>query len=184
VADPGDVLENPASGQNLVFHKTTEELLEVEAVYTKATPSRPPVHYYPRQEERFEVLSGSVMVRVDGEERRLGAGDTLTVPSETPHAMWAEEAWARMRWQIRPALETEAFFETMWGLAKSAKTTESGAPNPLRAAVVIRAHSEEFRLAGPPWPVQKVVIGMLASVGKLLGYRARCPYAGRRECDP
>lgn len=184
-AKSGDILENPASGQNLVLRETAEEnggeLLEVEAVYTKASPSRPPVHYHPRQEERFEVLSGSLMVLVDGQERRLEEGEVLTVPPGTPHAMWVEEEGARMNWQTRPALDTGAFFEAMWGLAKDGKTNESGAPNPLRAAVIIRAHADEFRLARPPWPAQKVVLGVLASIGKMLGYRASYPYAGRKE---
>jgi hypothetical protein len=45
-------------------------LLEVEAVYTKPTPSRPPVHYHPRQEERFEVLHGRLNVLVAGGNER------------------------------------------------------------------------------------------------------------------
>jgi hypothetical protein len=36
----GEVLEKPVSGQRVVFRKTAAELLEVEAVYTKPTPSR------------------------------------------------------------------------------------------------------------------------------------------------
>ena len=44
------------------------------SVYTKPSPSRPPAHYHPYQEERFEVLSGKVNVAVDGEVRDLGDG--------------------------------------------------------------------------------------------------------------
>src|SRR4028119_1670519 len=64
----GDVMENPVSGQHLIIRKTAQdtggELLEVESVYTKPTSSRPPVHHHPRQEERFEVLSGRLNVQV------------------------------------------------------------------------------------------------------------------------
>jgi hypothetical protein len=35
--------------------------------------------------------------------------------------MWAAEAGTRVNWQTRPALKTEAFFETVWGLAKTAR---------------------------------------------------------------
>ena len=61
----GDFFENPVSGQRLIFRKTAAdtggELLAVESVYTKPSPSRPPVHLH--QEERFEVLSGSAVLR-------------------------------------------------------------------------------------------------------------------------
>ncbi|HEV2741880.1 MAG TPA: hypothetical protein VGV91_01855, partial [Rubrobacter sp.] len=64
MVEAGDALENPVSGQHLIVRNTARntggELLEVEAVYTKPTPSRPPVHHHPRQEERFEVLDGKL----------------------------------------------------------------------------------------------------------------------------
>ncbi len=73
MVEAGDALENPVSGQHLIVRNTAQdtggELLEVEAVYTKPTPSWPPVHYHPRQEERFEVLSGRLSVLMGGSER-------------------------------------------------------------------------------------------------------------------
>ena len=176
----GDALQNPVSGQHLIIRNTAQdtggELLEVEAVYTKPTPSRPPVHYHPRQEERFEVLDGRLNVLVGGQERTLGEGEVLTVAPGVPHAMWAAEAGARVNWQTRPALKTEAFFETLWGLAKDGKVNDKGVPNLLRVALIAREYEDEFRLASPPWAVQRLLFGSLAPVGRLLGYRAEYPY--------
>lgn len=174
----GKVLENPVSGQRIVFRKTAGEtggdLLEVEAVYTKPTPSRPPLHYHPRQSERFEVLSGTLEVLVDGKRRALAEGEVLTVPPGTPHAMWSEESGTRVTWQTRPAMKTEAFFETLWGLARDGETNAKGAPNLLRMAVIAREFADEFRLASPPWPVQRALFAALAPAGRLLGYGV-CP---------
>ena len=170
----GEVLENPVSGQRIVFRKTGGDLLEVEAVYTKPTPSRPPVHYHPYQSERFEVLSGGLEVTVDGKERTLEEGEVLSVKPGTPHSMWSEEPGTRVNWQTRPAMKTEAFFETLWGLARDGETDERGAPNLLRMAVIAREYVDEFRLASPPWPVQKALFAALAPAGRLLGYEA-CP---------
>ena len=180
MAKVGEVLENRVSGQRLVFRETSREtggeLLRVEAVYTKPTRSRPPVHYHPRQEERFEVLSGTLRAVVGGEERSYGPGEAFTVSPGTPHEMWSEEEGVRVDWQTRPALRTEGFFETVWGLAQDGKTDESGRPGLLQAAVIARAYADEFRLARPPWPVQRAVFGALAPVGRLLGCRAEYPY--------
>ena len=176
MANRGVVLENPVTGQRIVFEQTAGdtdgELLEVESVYTQPTPSRPPVHYHPAQEEHFEVLAGKLCVIIDGERKTLDEGETLVVPEGTPHTMWAESAGVRVGWQTRPALETEAFFETVYGLARDGKVNSKGTPNLLQSAVIARSYAREFRLASPPWPVQRLLFAVLAPIGKLLGYRA------------
>ena len=190
MVEAGDVLENLVSGQHLIIRITAQdtggELLEVESVYTKPTPSRPPVHYHPLQEERFEVLSGGLNVRVDGRERTLEEGEVLIVPPGVPHQMWAAEAGARVNWQTRPALKTEAFFETIWGLAKDGKVSDKGVPDPLRAALIAREYEDMFRLASPPWAIQRLLFGSLALVGRLLGYQAEYlyPHRGVPQASP
>jgi quercetin dioxygenase-like cupin family protein len=177
MARAGDTLENPVTGQRLIFRKTTGDtggsLLEVESVYTKPSPSRPPTHYHPRQEEIFEVLSGRINVAVVGKERTLGEGETLTIPPGVPHEMWTTEAGVRLNWQTRPAMKTEAFFETVWSLARDGKTNNKGVPDLLRAALIAREYDDEFRLTSPPRAIQKILFGILAPVGRLLGYHVR-----------
>ena len=90
--------------------------------------------------------------------------------------MWATEAGARVNWQTRPALRTEAFFETVWGLAKDDKVNDKGVPGLLRAVLIAREYEDVFRLASPPWAMQRLLFGSLAPVGRLLGYRAEYPY--------
>lgn len=179
MARKGEILENPVTGQRIIFRNTSADtdgaLLEVESVYTKPTPARPPVHYHPGQEERFEVLAGELHVLIGGEGSTLGEGETLLISPGTTHSMWAESEGVRVNWQTRPALKTEAFFETISGISRDAKTGAKGAPNLLQAAVIAQAYADEFRLARPPWPVQRVLFAVLAPLGRLLGYRAGYP---------
>ena len=179
MAQSGEVLENPITGQRIVFRRTSGdtagELLEVESVYTSSTPSRPPTHYHPSQEEIFRVLAGELHVVTNGRQRVLKKGETLVIVEGARHQMWAEEAGVRVNWQTRPALETEAFFETVFGLASEGKTNEKGTPHLLQAAVIARAYSDEFRLASPPWAVQRLLFAVLAPLGRRLGYRADHP---------
>jgi len=84
--------------------------------------------------------------------------------------MWAAEAGARVNWQTRPALKTEAFFETIWGLAKDGKVNDKGVPTLLRVALIAREYEDVFRLASPPWAVQRLLFGSLAN-----RYSARLP---------
>jgi len=94
-----------------------------------------------------------------------------------PHAAWnagSEEVHALV--DFRPALRTETAFETLAGLAQDGMTTSAGAPkNPLRLALVLRHFEDEIYLARPPLAVQRVLLGAVAAVGRLLGYRPEYP---------
>lgn len=152
VANPGDVLENPITGQSLTFRRTTAEtggqLLEVESSWEPAG-REPPEHYHPNQDERFQVLEGELRARVGGVEQTVREGETLDVPPATPHTMWnAGATRTRAVWQTRPALKTEAFFEMLWGLAQASARGEEG-PDPERAAAMLSEYTDEFRLGRP-----------------------------------
>ncbi|MBA2348075.1 MAG: cupin domain-containing protein [Solirubrobacterales bacterium] len=139
MARPGLTITDPTSGQTITFVRTSTEtdgeLLQLESTY-KPQGRRPPLHKHPAQSERFEVLEGELAVRVGRRRQRLTAGDVLEIPAGTPHAMAGD---ARVRWEVRPALETEAFLEAVCDPHASA-----GA----RLGTAWR-HRAEFRLTGP-----------------------------------
>jgi hypothetical protein len=173
----GDRLTNPVTGQVLIFRRPTADtggdLLEVESIWERVwAPSRPPLHYHPVQEERFEVLEGRLRVKVNGDEKDLATGDTLVLPPGTPHEMWAPYGRVRARWETRPALMTERLFETLWNLAADGRVTGAGIPSLIRLAPIARQHAREIRLSSPPWAVQRIVFTLLAPLAWALGYRA------------
>lgn len=135
-------------------------------------------HVHPVQEERFEVLAGSVKFRVNGVERKAHPGEIFVAPPRTPHVWWNdsdEEACVLV--DVRPALRLEEFFETFFGLAQAGKVDKkTGLPNPLVLALVMREFEKEIHLARPPVAVQKILFGVLASVGRLRGYSGQYPY--------
>jgi quercetin dioxygenase-like cupin family protein len=152
MADPGDVLENPFTGQSLTFRRTTAEtggeLLEVESSWAGGG-SEPPEHHHPYQRERFEVLEGELRARIAGAERTVRAGEAFEVPAGTAHSMWNPgPERARAVWQTRPALKTEGFFELVWGLAQAAKAGHES-PSPDEVEAMMREYSDEFRLGRP-----------------------------------
>jgi quercetin dioxygenase-like cupin family protein len=166
MAWPGQELVN-AAGVRLVFEETSDstggELVLVRAFHP-AKGEKPPEHYHPFQEERFEVASGRVTVRLDGRERTHAAGERFSVSPEVVHTMWnAGPEPAELVWETRPALKTDALLERLWGLPDK--------PGPLELAVVARAYDDEFRLPRPPRAVQRVLFGALAALGRLRGHR-------------
>jgi quercetin dioxygenase-like cupin family protein len=182
---PGLVMQNPVSGEDrVVFTKTAQqtggEVFELEVSIRAGAPGTPEM-VHSLQDESFEILSGSLDFRIAGqEERRLTAGESLLIPKGTPHNWWNEsdeEAHALV--EITPALRSEEFFANLYGLC-----SEKGAlPNLLQMAVLVDEHKDEGSyLTKPPLLVQRVVFGVLAPLGRLLGYKAHYPkYSGLEE---
>ena len=65
-----------------------------------------------------------------------------------------------------------ALLETMFAPATDGKTNPKGMPNPLRLAVIARAHFDTVRLPFPPTSLQRLGLALAAPLGRLLGYRA------------
>jgi len=170
----GDTIENPVTGERLVFHKTSRETNGEAVVFeTFVQPGGfvAAAHVHPKQEERFEILSGTLGLRVGREEIVAGPGDVVTIPARTPHRFRnAGDEVARFRCEVRPALQFELLLETMFALAADGKTNEKGMPNPLRLAVIARAHFDVVRLPFPPAFVQRLGLALGAPLGRLLGY--------------
>jgi quercetin dioxygenase-like cupin family protein len=97
------------NGFRLKFVRITDDLLEMEAIYS-GQGSLPPEHLHPQQDEHFEVLEGAVRAVIEGEHRRYVAGEAFDIPARTAHQM-AGDGVARVRWEVRPTLRMPEFFE-------------------------------------------------------------------------
>ena len=171
----GQTIENPVTGERIVFRATSVET-NGEAVmidcFVRPSGFVAKAHVHPFQSERFEILDGSLMFKVDGQELPTGPGDVVLVPAGRKHQFWnAGECEAHFRCEIRPALEFEQLIETMFSLAADGKTNGKGMPNPLRLAVIARRHFDTVRLAFPPAWVQWIGLALGAPLGRLAGFR-------------
>ncbi len=178
----GEILENPVTGERLVFHKTSRET-NGEAVvvecFVQPNGFVAAAHVHPNQDERFEVLKGSVGFRLDKQEMMAGPGDRILVAAGTAHKFWnAGEDEAHFVCEVRPALQFEQLVETMYTLAADGKTNRKGMPNPLRLAVIARHHFDDVRLPFPPAWMQRAGLAMGAPLGRILGYGATYVPAG------
>ena len=73
----GDVIENPVTGERIVFRKTSRETngqAVVIETYVQPNGFVAAAHAHPSQEERFEILSGEVGFNVGGEKTVTGRG--------------------------------------------------------------------------------------------------------------
>jgi quercetin dioxygenase-like cupin family protein len=172
--EAGDTIDNAVTGERVVFRKTSRETngsAVVIETFVRPGGFVAAAHVHPNQEERFEVLRGSVGFRVGAKKLVAGPGQRITVPSGTPHKFWnAGDGEAHFVCEVRPALQFESLLETMFALANDGKTNRKGLPNPLRLAVIARAHFDTVRLPFPPAVVQRIALVLGSPLGRLLGY--------------
>src|SRR5215204_1825325 len=177
MAHTGQTLDNPVSGERITFRKTAAdtggELLEIDL---ELTPDGhvPGKHVHPQQEERFEVLSGTMKFRKRWRTVVAEAGDVVTVPAGVSHRFEnAGDETARVRVQVRPALDMERLFETTVALAHEGRTTSAGLPKPLDLALFVREFGDEVQGAFPPVWIQRAALAPLAWVARRRGHAAR-----------
>ncbi len=180
MAKSGEVLYNPVLQDRILYLKTAQdtdgELLSLDLFVSPRGGN--PLHVHPLQEEYFKAVSGTLGVQIGDEHRCLREGEEAIVPPGTPHRWWndSDEEEAHVLAELRPALNTETFFETGYGLARDGKTDENNVPSILQQAVTLTGINKgEIYLASPPVAVQKALLAALAPVGRLLGYKDHYP---------
>jgi len=173
MAQTGEVIENPVTHDRVIFRVTAQETNGAFVAFDDfllAGYISPPEHVHPRQQERFEVISGSLGVRINGREQVLHASESVAVPPGTPHTIWnAGEGETQLRVTFQPALQTEAFFETMFALARDGKTDRQGKPSILQFAAGASVYG--MYPTRPPIALQKALFAVLGPLARVLGYR-------------
>lgn len=176
MARAGQVISNPVSGERVEYRQTSSDTGGdlLQWVHVLAPGRRVPVdHIHSTQEERFQVLQGVAMVRLGKETLSLGSGEELVIPAGTAHGLrndGSEELLVLT--ELRPAMRTEHYFETVFGLARDGKVTKRGIPSLLRGSVIVRDLGEQGGVADVPIPLTNAITALAAPLGRLFGYRA------------
>lgn len=178
MAHAGKVIEHPVTGERITFLTTAGDtggqLLRLD-LHVSPHGFVAGAHVHPGQEERFEVRSGRISLNEHGSQRVVSPGEVVNVPAGTTHA-WGNpfDEPADITVEFRPALDTEAFFENFFGLAKDGRVDpKSGMPQGLQLMALGREFRHEMALPPPIGPVLSVVAAVIAPIARLLGYRGR-----------
>lgn len=173
MAQTGDVLENPVTGERLVFRRTAAETggdaLEYELVF------RPQgfvvrQHVHPRQSEKHHVIAGELGLELPSGRRVLGAGDTADVPPGMPHRLFAADGErVHALFELRPALRSEDLLRLFFRLANEGRLNRKGNPGLLELALIAREFEREGQATRPPLAVQRALLGPLAALARRRG---------------
>jgi quercetin dioxygenase-like cupin family protein len=192
MAAVGQTIENPASGERITFRRlaaeTGSELLAIDLELPAGRRVPGGLHVHPLQEERFEVVSGRLRLRLGRTGRKrivAGPGETIVVPAGMPHDFAnAGDEDALVRVEVRPALQMERLFETAVALAEQGRTMRNGIPKPLDLALFVREFEQEVQGAFPPLWLQRIVLAPLAWMAERRGLGAVYGRQGDRDGQP
>lgn len=180
MAKTNQFIENPVLGDKARFLVTAEdskgEVMRGE-MWLKPLAQGPPLHYHPIQSETFEVKSGKLGLEVNGKKMLLGPGEKYTIDPNTAHKWYnAGEEELFMIAELRPALKTEFFLESMYSLAVQGKVNKEGLPGTLQFAALLNECPGELYIVGPPIPIQKFMAKVIGGFAKLIGYKGFVPF--------
>jgi quercetin dioxygenase-like cupin family protein len=145
---PGQTLENPVTGERFTFTQTASttdgDLLAFDFAL-RPGGAVPIPHVHPIQTERFEVVAGRMRFRVGLRTVLAGPGDVVEVAPGVAHSFANDgDEEARLRVEVRPALQMEAMFAEVVAMAKAGRMNRRGLPrNPLDLAVLARRYDQE-----------------------------------------
>jgi mannose-6-phosphate isomerase-like protein (cupin superfamily) len=173
MAYTGQTISNPFTGERITFLETTEDtggerLLFDCRVSPNGTPLPP--HIHARQDERLEVLGGTLGVMVGDNAYVLRQGQHVALPTQIKHQWWnagRDELYLRVK--AAPARHLELVLEAISGMALDGKVGANGMPrNPFDLAQLLRL-SETYTPLVPIW-MQRLALSMGVSIGWLLGH--------------
>lgn len=125
-----------------------------------------PKHFHPVQEERWQVIEGSVRFHLDGTDRTLTPEDgVVVVPPGMRHALTSVDSTdAHLRCEVIPALHLEEFLTDSAAAARRGLFRKGGIPASLEglhwAADFLDRHRGETVMTWPPQFAQRTMVAL------------------------
>jgi quercetin dioxygenase-like cupin family protein len=171
---PGQTVENPVTGERFTFIETAAttdgELLSFE-LGLRPGGAVPIPHVHPIQTERFEVVEGQMRFRVGLRHVTAGPGEVVEVEPGVMHGFAnAGDEEARVKVEVRPALEMESMFAEVVEMAHAGRLTRRGMPrNLLDLARLARTYDLEAHAPFLGLRLQRLLLAPLVLLARLRG---------------
>jgi quercetin dioxygenase-like cupin family protein len=175
----GEIYENRVQGDRFVVREGSEdtggERLAGD-LYIRPGGAVAGKHVHSYITERFEVVSGTVRLHLDGRDEIARAGEVVEVRPGVVHDWWnVGEDEAHVRLEIRPAERFELMIQNLFGLANDGKTNARGVPRLLPLSLFATEFRREGEFIRPPRVVQRVLFGAVAPLARARGHKAIDP---------
>lgn len=131
-----------------------------------------PNHFHLFQDETFEEVSGKLTIWLNGETFELGKGERVHLLKNQHHNHYnnSDETVTYIH-TVSPALDFGYLVENLVGLASDGKS-KNGNYGLVQELVTLKYLDSKAYLADIPLGIQKVLMAIIAPLGRLAGYRA------------
>jgi quercetin dioxygenase-like cupin family protein len=127
----------------------------------------PPEHIHTQQLEYFEVISGELTVKVDGENIKLRKGEKVDIKKAVKHTYYNEtNEIVIAKFGYEPSLNIEFLLDTFDKSEKKNGGDWNKIPI-LEIGFLLYSFRKEYRLAKLPFWTQDIVFGVLAKIARL-----------------
>jgi quercetin dioxygenase-like cupin family protein len=109
-----------------------------------------PLHMHPEADETFCVITGEIVVYVDGAERIVGPGGVASVPRGVPHAVMVSSETARMLTLVTPGYRALELFFREVGTPATKRSLPPSVPLPLEKIRAAAMKHGSVVILGPP----------------------------------
>lgn len=164
-ADEWRTISDPNTGERLTFEVTGAES---DGVFVRARgfvdphARGPQRHRHRKHTETFTVVTGRLTVEVAGRTVVLGPGDSVTAEAGAAHTFRNEtDEEVELIGEARPAAHFEEGLRVIYGLGRD------GRMGPINLALAARL--AESLPAGPPAPIARILVAVMAWIGNRLG---------------
>jgi mannose-6-phosphate isomerase-like protein (cupin superfamily) len=174
MAEVGEVIANPATGERIEFRATSATtggaMLEFDLALAPCGRVGGVPHKH-EATERFAIHAGTLSCWLGPVRRDFGPGDSVLVPAGVSHYVFNDDPDREVvaTVQVQPALDLETLFETVFAIAARRRYVAfRGLPPPLHCALL----AYTYRVYGPllPIAVQRPLLAPLARLARLRGY--------------
>lgn len=177
---------DPRTGTRTVVIEAAEEtggrgwVLDVYCPQGAPVPN--PSHLHPNWAETFEILRGTSVYVLKGEERPLNMGESVVLPPGVPHIHPRNTGTGEMVYRqtndfgmTKPELVTEVIgaLATLNGLTREGRVNARGLPkNPFQFVATGRVYTKHGTYdAAIPVALQKALVATFGPLAEVLGYR-------------
>ncbi len=167
--EPGDVLKTERGGNKLKVLSQENGYLRLELTFGPGAEGPPP-HIQTGWDEKYKILSGELTLWYDGENKKLGPGEEITIPRGVPHKPTNASDEPVVTEVIMPAQFVMYLDQAYKYLDEDEKNDEP--PRIIFQMAVLNQYFDSYLAEGPPVWAQKVLNFLLIPLARLLGYKS------------
>jgi mannose-6-phosphate isomerase-like protein (cupin superfamily) len=172
--EPGTTWKNPRTGATVTVIEHTPERASIERLMKPHT-GRTDAHFHNDIDlQWWEITSGTATCTIDGQDRRMEAGERAEVPRGTTHVdPWNDSGEdLAFRFGVEPSPPfIEVFLRTLGHGMETDSLNKQDEFSLLQLFGVLRAGRADSWKVGVPVALQKPVVALGALLGRLAGKR-------------